>query len=211
MKITEAQKSRIYNDLERIRIQLDGHFFKELKKFFSDEALIFATYLKAGSNEAAFLDRVEKRRKTLEDYLVALYIMTFKVMGVPALIEAKRYAVISATRITANTKRMINRAFLENKNSLKYIYAVNSRVMRIVRTEVNCSVNTARHFAALSHNLQNKMWLSPRDKITRDSHTTLEGAVVPINSTFSNGLLYPGDIYGSLSDVINCRCFCYYF
>jgi hypothetical protein len=34
----------------------------------------------------------------------------------------------------------------------------------------------------------------------------VDGQVVAVNSSFSNGLDYPGDQKGDAGDVINCRC-----
>ena len=51
-----------------------------------------------------------------------------------------------------------------------------------------------------------KQWDSTLDSRTRESHQKLDGEIVGVDETFSNGLLYPGDSNGVASEVVNCRC-----
>lgn len=51
-----------------------------------------------------------------------------------------------------------------------------------------------------------KEWMATLDSRTRDSHASIDGERVPINSKFSNGLEYPGDANGAPAEVYNCRC-----
>ena len=51
-----------------------------------------------------------------------------------------------------------------------------------------------------------KQWDSTLDGRTRDSHRVLDGELVEVDEKFSNGLLYPGDSNGIVSEVVNCRC-----
>lgn len=51
-----------------------------------------------------------------------------------------------------------------------------------------------------------KGWLATLDHVTRDSHVDLDGEVVELDKTFSNGLMYPGDASGRPEEVYNCRC-----
>lgn len=51
-----------------------------------------------------------------------------------------------------------------------------------------------------------KQWLATPDGLTRDSHREVDGEIVPIESTFSNGCMYPGDPGGPPEEVWNCRC-----
>ena len=34
----------------------------------------------------------------------------------------------------------------------------------------------------------------------------LDGEIKPFDESFSNGLMYPGDINGTAEEIINCRC-----
>ena len=52
-----------------------------------------------------------------------------------------------------------------------------------------------------------KQWLATLDQRTRHSHRRLDGEVVNMDESFSNGLKYPGDPEsGRGSEVYNCRC-----
>lgn len=50
-----------------------------------------------------------------------------------------------------------------------------------------------------------KQWIATLDHRTRDSHVDLDGEVVPMNDTFSNGMDCPGGM-GPPEEVYNCRC-----
>lgn len=52
-----------------------------------------------------------------------------------------------------------------------------------------------------------KQWLATLDRRTRHSHRRLDGEVVGMDESFSNGLGYPGDPGPGIgSEVYNCRC-----
>ena len=51
-----------------------------------------------------------------------------------------------------------------------------------------------------------RTWLATKDSRTRHSHSVLDGETKPIDTPFSNGLMYPGDPDGDPSEVYNCRC-----
>lgn len=51
-----------------------------------------------------------------------------------------------------------------------------------------------------------KMWLATLDERTRDWHAILNGEIVELEDTFSNGLMKPGDVTGSPAETYNCRC-----
>ena len=51
-----------------------------------------------------------------------------------------------------------------------------------------------------------RTWVATNDSRTRHSHAVLDGETRPIDTPFSNGLMYPGDPDGEPSEVYNCRC-----
>ncbi len=51
-----------------------------------------------------------------------------------------------------------------------------------------------------------KQWRATLDNLTRDSHRHLDGATIPLNERFDNGLLQPRDPNGEYSEICNCRC-----
>lgn len=81
-----------------------------------------------------------------------------------------------------------------------------SRSLMIARTETVGAVNGGSQIYYESEGVQKKEWLTARDEHVRDAHRVLEGQVVAIKSSFSNGLDYPGDQKGDAGESINCRC-----
>lgn len=51
-----------------------------------------------------------------------------------------------------------------------------------------------------------KEWIATEDSRTRESHAEMDGVRIKYNSTFPNGLEYPGDPNGAPEEVYNCRC-----
>ena len=49
-----------------------------------------------------------------------------------------------------------------------------------------------------------RTWLATNDSRTRHSHAVLDGETKPIDTPFSNGLMYPGDPDGRPEEVYNC-------
>jgi hypothetical protein len=51
-----------------------------------------------------------------------------------------------------------------------------------------------------------KQWRATLDNRTRDSHKLLDGETIDLDATFDNGLKYPREPGGALSEICNCRC-----
>lgn len=51
-----------------------------------------------------------------------------------------------------------------------------------------------------------KQWRSTLDNRTRDSHRSLDSETIDLDATFDNGLKYPREPGGALSEICNCRC-----
>ena len=85
-----------------------------------------------------------------------------------------------------------------------------NNAMRITRTEahrIQCKATAdAQHKAKGKGADVLKQWDSTLDSKTRESHVAMDGEIVELDDTFSNGLEYPGDPKGSAEEVINCRC-----
>jgi len=76
----------------------------------------------------------------------------------------------------------------------------------IARTETVGAVNGGSQIYYESEGVQKKEWLTARDENVRDAHKILDGQVVAVKSSFSNGLDYPGDQKGDAGETVNCRC-----
>ena len=87
---------------------------------------------------------------------------------------------------------------------------VEQRAAMIARTESIGAMNAGGfEGAAQAEDLGlavTKEWLTAGDGEVRDSHADLDGATVPYDQPFGNGLMYPGDESGDASSVVNCRC-----
>ena len=51
-----------------------------------------------------------------------------------------------------------------------------------------------------------KQWRATLDNRTRDSHRLIDGETIDLDDTFDNGLKYPREPGGALSEICNCRC-----
>lgn len=78
---------------------------------------------------------------------------------------------------------------------------------RIARTETTIAMNTASDVAVQETGILTQVqWLSAQDGRERPSHRSLNGSIVTKGQRFDNGLLYPGDPSGGVSELVNCRC-----
>lgn len=86
--------------------------------------------------------------------------------------------------------------------------AVDARAATIARTEIASALNRGANLAAVAgRTAQTKMWVSQRDEVVRESHRHAESqGWIPVEKAFDNGLQYPGDPNGDISELANCRC-----
>lgn len=77
---------------------------------------------------------------------------------------------------------------------------------RIARTEIHNAHQMGIMNTYYEMGVQYTQWVSAHDGRTRDSHKKLNGEIIPLSGTFSNGCQFPGDTKGPLKEWINCRC-----
>ena len=77
---------------------------------------------------------------------------------------------------------------------------------RIARTEIHNSHNQGVMRTYETMNVSYTQWIAADDDRTRESHAELNGEIIPMGGTYSNGLAYPGDTTGDIEEWINCRC-----
>ena len=77
---------------------------------------------------------------------------------------------------------------------------------RIARTEIHNSHNRGvmRTYEAVG--VEYTQWIAANDDRTRESHAEIDGEIIEVGGTYSNGLQYPGDTSGDIEEWINCRC-----
>ena len=84
--------------------------------------------------------------------------------------------------------------------------AKTTRATLIARTETHNTVGYGTFETYKTTDIQQKGWLTTLDGRERSSHNAINGEVVGMDQSFSNGLMYPGDVSGLASEVIACRC-----
>lgn len=114
----------------------------------------------------------------------------------------------------------VNSALLQGILQGDSIDKIASRLRRVTSMNMASSVRNARTMTTRAENAGRvrayeraqdlgievmKKWVATLDHRTRDSHVDLDGEVVKMNETFSNGLDYPGGA-GEPAEVYNCRC-----
>lgn len=77
---------------------------------------------------------------------------------------------------------------------------------RIARTEIHHAQAEGMMKSYRDMDVQYIMWNTHIDERTRSTHIDLDGEIIPFDGTFSNGLRYPGDKNGPISEWIHCRC-----
>ena len=111
--------------------------------------------------------------------------------------------IIQGESIPKIAARIANKTANRN-NNLSTTYA---------RTAMTSAQNAGRmemlRNAKEMHIEVQKKWMSTHDKITRDSHVTLDGQVREVEKPFDSDfgeIMFPGDPKGKPGDVYNCRC-----
>ena len=77
---------------------------------------------------------------------------------------------------------------------------------RIARTEIHNAHNNAVMRTYETLGVEYTRWNAADDDRTRESHAELDGEIIRMGDTYSNGLSYPGDTSGDIEEWINCRC-----
>lgn len=77
---------------------------------------------------------------------------------------------------------------------------------RIARTEIHGAQNQGIMSTYESLGVEYTQWVAASDDRTRDSHVEIDGEIIRMGDTYSNGLSFPGDTSGPIEEWINCRC-----
>lgn len=77
---------------------------------------------------------------------------------------------------------------------------------RIARTEIHTAQNMGVMNSYDQLGVEYTQWIAADDDRTRESHIEVDREIIPIGSTYSNGLAFPGDTSGPIEEWINCRC-----
>ena len=77
---------------------------------------------------------------------------------------------------------------------------------RIARTEMHNAHQMGIMNIYQDMGVEYTQWTCAHDRRTRDSHKEIDGEIIPLGGTYSNGCQYPGDTNGPIEEWINCRC-----
>lgn len=77
---------------------------------------------------------------------------------------------------------------------------------RIARTETHSAHELGTMQAFEDLDVEYLQWDAHLDNRVRETHEEINGEIIPLGGTFSNGLKYPGDKNGPIKEWINCRC-----
>ena len=83
----------------------------------------------------------------------------------------------------------------------------------LTRTEMHSAKLEARQLRYLERGVEYTQWITAGDDLVRGNdprdeadHVSMDGEITRTGEPFSNGLIYPGDMNGDISEWINCRC-----
>ncbi len=163
-------------------------------------------WLLLGVKEGIAFGRVVLGKKSLTDdqfnMSISAYvkIRTDKITGINDTVRRQIFDSIKEGTAQGETIAQIG-------DRIRTIYNMASaRSLMIARTETVGAVNGGSEIYYKSEGVQKKEWLTARDEHVRDEHKVLDRQIVAVNSSFSNGLDYPGDQKGDAGQTINCRC-----
>ena len=103
--------------------------------------------------------------------------------------------------------------YVANELNRRFDQLTTWEAKRIARTEIHNSHNTAVKDTYEELGVEYTMWITARDDRVRGlkptdqaDHVELDGEIIRLGDTYSNGLSYPGDTDGPIEEWINCRC-----
>jgi 8-oxo-dGTP diphosphatase len=78
---------------------------------------------------------------------------------------------------------------------------------RVAATEAQVTYGVSQSEVLAAAGYSRKKWVTVGDDRVRDSHYLCESqGAIPASESFHNGLKYPGDPNGDISELANCRC-----
>ena len=198
---------------------LNSHdvYYEILEKYISREYAL-------GTNEAERLIRQLNRNRVANKSIIpkprALLKKTIELFGIHATAEQDLLTrvFIASERTLARVNESINLIITDGYRSGKGINFVANQLTkrfdqltsweskRIARTEIHNAHNRATMDTYTDYGVEYTMWIAANDDRVRESHEEINGEIIRLGDTYSNGLKYPGDTDGPIEEWINCRC-----
>lgn len=103
----------------------------------------------------------------------------------------------------------------EQEDKLAYWFS-EDRSTYNAENEANTIFNYDEFRIAKEEGMTQKQWLTMRDERVRETHSHIDGVIVPIDAFFQVGgslMRFPKDVEfcDDMSEVVNCRCYARYF
>lgn len=117
-------------------------------------------------------------------------------------------------RVTSDLNQIITEGYTSGKGINIVANALTRRfdqletweAKRIARTEIHNSHNQGVMRIYNEVGVEYTQWIAANDDRVRESHAEIDGEIIRVGDTYSNGLKYPGDTSGDIEEWINCRC-----
>ena len=192
-------------------------YYEILSKFVSREYQL-------GSNEAERLihqlNRNRVANKSTKPKPRAFLKRTFELFGIHATAEEDLLTrvFIASERTLARVDRSIMDIITLGYKSGNGINSVANELTRrfdqlttweskrIARTEIHNAQNRGTMDKYQEFDIEYTMWIAADDERIRESHLEINGEIIRLGDTYSNGLKFPGDTDGPIEEWINCRC-----
>lgn len=160
---------------------------------------------------------IKRGAKVLLADLGLEYSFNVEAPRVLALLTQLRFRLDGITRTMAKQMRLSLAEGISNSETIDQlrdrVAAVLDvslgRARTVASTETGVAFNSGRNEAMVQAGINKQQWLSARDPDVRETHapgTGVDGEVIEMGETFSNGLRWPQDPSGAPGETINCRC-----
>ena len=199
-------------------------YYEILKHYVSRE-------YKLGTNEAERLILNLNRNRVANKSIVpkprAFLKRTFELFGINATAEEDLFTRVfiasekTLMRIDRSITDIITLGYKSGKgidyvaNNLtkRFDQLTSWESKRIARTEIHNAHNRGTMDKYQEFGVEYTMWITAHDDRVRGlketdtaDHVELDGQIIRLGDTYSNGLKYPGDTDGPIEEWINCRC-----
>ena len=103
----------------------------------------------------------------------------------------------------------------EQEDKLAYWFS-EDRSTYNAENEANTIFNYDEYRIAKELGMTQKQWLTMQDERVRETHSHIDGTIIPINAFFQVGdslMRFPKDVElcDDMSEIVNCRCYARYF
>ena len=199
LKPVEDSHERYYNILAK-------HDSKEYK-LGEDEA---QRLIQIVQDNTAMKARWRPRLRTITNNLFGTLPWTEEDLLQKVFTASKR----TLARVTSDLNQIITEGYTSGKGidvvasmlTTRFNQLETWEAKRIARTEIHNSHNQGVMRIYDEVGVTYTQWIAADDDRTRESHAEINGEIIPMGGTYSNGLQYPGDTDGPIEEWINCRC-----